>query len=127
MMLMMVELVDVKDDLVWSLRQNRRNDEMAIIEEGENHFVMAAYSNRLCDDAIQIKVRLSSVFAKKKKSTIFTWMMPITTGRPIRRYSALSYQGNRRLFHVCYSPEKGVMKAPDKGHPRWLKGGVVDQ
>jgi hypothetical protein len=22
---------------------------MAIIEEGENHFVMAAYSNRLCD------------------------------------------------------------------------------
>lgn len=49
MMLMMVELVDVKDDLVWSLRQDRRNDEMAIIEEGEDHFVMAAYSNRLCD------------------------------------------------------------------------------
>jgi len=51
MMLMMVELVDIKDDLVWSLRRNRRNDEMAIIEEGENHFkfMMAAYSNRLCD------------------------------------------------------------------------------
>jgi len=46
-----VELVDVKDDLVWSLRRNRWNDEMAIIEEGENDFkfVMAAYSSRLCD------------------------------------------------------------------------------
>lgn len=69
--LMMVELVDVKDDFVWSLRRNRRNDEMAIIEEGENHFVMAAYSNRLCDDAIQIKVRLSSVFAERKKKYHF--------------------------------------------------------
>ena len=51
MMLMVVELVDVKDDLVWSLRRNRWNDEMAIIEEGENDFkfVMAAYSSRLCD------------------------------------------------------------------------------
>ena len=48
-MLMILELVDVKDDLVWSLRRNRWDDEMAIIEEGENHFVMAAYSDRLCD------------------------------------------------------------------------------
>jgi hypothetical protein len=72
MILMMVELVDVKDDFVWSLRRNRRNDEMAIIEEGENHVVMAAYSNRLCDDAIQIKVRLSSVFAERKKKVPFS-------------------------------------------------------
>jgi hypothetical protein len=48
MMLMVVELVDVEDDLVWSLGRNRRNDEMAIIEEGENDF-MVVYSNRLCD------------------------------------------------------------------------------
>ena len=48
-MLMMVELVDVKDDFVWSLGRNRRDDEMAIIEEGENDLVMAAYSNRLYD------------------------------------------------------------------------------
>ena len=47
-MLMMVELVDVKDDLVWSLGRNRRDDEMAIIEEGENDFLVV-YSNRLCD------------------------------------------------------------------------------
>jgi hypothetical protein len=57
MMLMMVELVDVKDDLVRSLRRNRWNDEMAIIEEGKNS------SNRLCgpDQGLLI------VFTKKKK------------------------------------------------------------
>jgi hypothetical protein len=75
MILMMLELVDIKNDLVRSLGRNRRNDEMAIIDEGENDFVMAAYSNRLCNP----------------------------TGRSIRRYSALSCQGN------------------------WLKGDVIDQ
>jgi len=48
-MLVMVELVDVEDDLVWSLRRNRRNDEMAIVEEGENDVMLGADSNRLCD------------------------------------------------------------------------------
>jgi hypothetical protein len=69
MMLMVVELVDVKDDLVWSLGRNRRNDEMAIIEEGKNHFVMAAYMNRLCDPD---QGSLIKCVREKKKSTIFT-------------------------------------------------------
>ena len=66
---MIEKLVDVKDDLVWSLRRNRRDDEMAIIEEGENHFVMAAHSNRLCgsDQGSLIKYNM---FAKE--STILT-------------------------------------------------------
>ena len=67
-MLMMLELVDVKDDLVWSLRRNRWDDEMAIIEEGENHFVMAAYSDRLCDPDQSSFVKC----VRQKKNTIFT-------------------------------------------------------
>ena len=67
-MLMVVELVDVKDYLVWSLRRNRRNDEMTIIEEGENHFVMAAYSNRLCDPDQGSPIKC----VHRKESTIFT-------------------------------------------------------
>ena len=64
-MLMMVELEDVKDDLVWTLRRNSRNDEMAIIEEGENDIVMA---NRLCDpDQGSLIKRV-----REKKGTIFT-------------------------------------------------------
>jgi hypothetical protein len=43
-----VQLVDVKDDLVRSLRRNRWDDEMAIVEEGKNGLVITTYSNRLC-------------------------------------------------------------------------------
>jgi hypothetical protein len=41
---------------------------MAIIEEGENDFVMAAYSNPLCDPDQGSLIKC----VREKKSTIFT-------------------------------------------------------
>ena len=49
MLMMVVELVDGKDDLVRSLRRNRWNDEMVIIEEGKDGLMNGAHSYRLCD------------------------------------------------------------------------------
>jgi len=67
-MMVVVELIDVKDDLVWAFGRNGRNDEMAVIEEGENGVVMATYSNRLYaqDQGSLIKC------VHEIKSTIFT-------------------------------------------------------
>jgi len=61
---------------------------MAIIEEGENDFVMAAYSNRLCDPD-QIKVRLSSVFTKKKYHFHMNAAgLPVPDKQPVVKYVA---------------------------------------
>jgi hypothetical protein len=62
---------------------------MAIIEEGENHIVMAAYPNRLCDSKSQIKVYLSSVFMKKRYHFHMNDAgLPVPDKQPVVKYVA---------------------------------------
>jgi hypothetical protein len=99
-LLMMVEFVDVKDDLVWSLRWNRRNDEMAIVEEGENDFVMAAYSNWLCNSDQGSLIKLKCVREKKKYHFHMNDAgLPVPDKQPVVKYVVILRYYTKKITH----------------------------